>query len=112
MKEDIARVQSSAGNHSIGKRKGFRFGVVALLLLIIAFAAVQLLGHHSPTIDILGSYFPSWMICIASGMTLTLVAHWIIQARNWKDYVGPGPLIYPCLWLIFTFATWILFYQN
>ena len=52
------------------------------------------------------------MICILSGLTLTLVAHWIIQVRHLKPYIGPAPLIYSCLMIIFSFATWILFYQN
>jgi hypothetical protein len=83
-----------------------------LVLLLIAFVAVQLFSHHSPTVDILGSYFPAWMICIISGLTLTLVAHWIVQICRLKPYLGPVPLIYSCLMIIFTFATWILFYQN
>jgi hypothetical protein len=83
-----------------------------LVLLLIAFVAVQLFSHHSPTVDILGSYFPAWMICIISGLTLTLVAHWIVQICRLKPYLGPAPLIYSCLMIIFTFATWILFYQN
>lgn len=81
-------------------------------LLVIAFIAVQLFSHHSPTIDILGSYFPAWMICIISGLALTLVAHWIIQMCQLKRYLGPAPIIYSSLMIIFTFATWILFYQN
>ena len=83
-----------------------------LVLLLIAFVAVQLASHHSPTVDILGSYFPAWMACIVSGLTLTLVVHWIVQICHLKPYLGPGPLIYSCLMIIFTFATWILFYQN
>jgi hypothetical protein len=83
-----------------------------LVLLLIAFVAVQLLSHHSPTVDILGSYFPAWMVCIVSGLALTLVAHWIVQVGRLKPYLGPAPLIYSCLMIIFTFATWILFYQN
>ena len=83
-----------------------------LVLLLIAFVAVQLLSHHSPTVDILGSYFPAWMVCIISGLTLTLVAYWIVQVCHLKPYLGPAPLIYSCLMIIFTFATWILFYQN
>jgi predicted membrane-bound spermidine synthase len=83
-----------------------------LVLLLIAFVAVQLLRHHSPTVDILGSYFPAWMVCIVSGLTLTLVAHWIVQICHLKPFLGPAPLIYSCLMIIFTFATWILFYQN
>jgi YtcA-like protein len=90
------------------------FGTVAACgaLVVFVFLAVQMFGHHSPTVDILGSYFPAWMVCIVSGLTLTLVAHWIAQVGNLKPYMGPAPLIYSSLTIIFTFATWILFYQN
>jgi hypothetical protein len=83
-----------------------------LVLLLIAFVAVQLFSHHSPTVDVLGSYFPAWMVCILSGLALTLVAHWVVQVGNLKSYIGPAPLIYSSLMIIFTFATWIFFYQN
>ena len=79
------------------KTRIFRVVATALALLVIAFVAVQLLGHHSPTVDILGSYFPAWMVCIISGLTLTLVAHWIVQMCHLKPYLGPAPLIYSCL---------------
>ena len=83
-----------------------------LVLLFIAFVAVRLVGAHSPTVDIVGSYFPAWMVCIVSGLMLTVIVHWIVQAGQLKSYIGPAPLIYSCLTIIFTFATWILFYQN
>jgi YtcA family len=89
-----------------------RFLLFGLLLVVGGFLAVHFFSHRSPTIDVLGSYFPAWMICIVSGLTFTLIAHWVVQARNWQPYVGPAPLIYSCLMIIFTFATWILFYQN
>lgn len=89
-----------------------RIAAAGLALLIIFFLATQMFSHHSPTVDILGSYFPAWMICIVSGLTLTLIAHWIVQVGRLKPYLGPAPLIYSCLMIIFTFATWILFYQN
>jgi hypothetical protein len=90
----------------------FKTIAAGLVLLLIAFVAVQLFSHHSPTVDILGSYFPAWMVCIICGLTLTLIANWIVQAGNLKPYIGPAPLIYSSLMIIFTFATWILFYQN
>ena len=52
------------------------------------------------------------MVCIVSGLALTFIVHWIVEVQNLKPYIGPGPLIYSCLMIIFTFATWILFYQN
>ena len=90
----------------------FKTVAAGAALLVFVFLAVQLFSHHSPTVDLLGSYFPAWMVCIVSGLTLTLVAHWIVQICHVKPYIGPAPLIYSCLMIIFTFATWILFYQN
>ena len=89
-----------------------KFTVAVLVIAVLYFTAVRISSHHSLTVDILGSYFPAWMVCIVSGLTLTLIAHWIVQVRNLRSYVGPAPLIYSCLMIIFTFATWILFYQN
>jgi hypothetical protein len=85
------------------------FGLAVVVLYLIA---VRISSHHSPTVDILGSYFPAWMVCILSGLALTFIAQWIIQLLNLRPYVGPAPLVYSCLMIIFTFATWILFYQN
>jgi len=94
------------------KRTILRFGLAGLAVFIVFFVAAKMSSHQSPTVDILGSYFPAWMICIVSGLTVTLVAHWIVQVGNLKPYLGPAPLIYSCLMIIFTFATWIVFYQN
>jgi hypothetical protein len=60
----------------------FRIVSTALALLVIAFVAVQLLGHHSPTVDILGSYFPAWMVCIISGLTLTFIVHGLFKCAT------------------------------
>jgi YtcA family len=89
-----------------------KFVAIALIVFVLFFVAVRVSSHHSLTVDILGSYFPAWMVCILSGLALTFIAHWFVQAGNLKPYVGPAPLIYSCLMIIFTFATWILFYQN
>jgi hypothetical protein len=85
---------------------------IGVAVVILFFVATRISSHHSLTVDILGSYFPAWMVCILSGLALTFVVHGIVQVGNLKAYVGPAPLFYPCLMIIFTFATWILFYQN
>jgi uncharacterized membrane protein len=115
MKTEFAQVAPSSDNNPPPVRNVWSrpVRIAGLLLLIWALIfVVRPLSHRSPTIDILGSYFPAWMICIVSGLTLTLVAHWIVQMCHLKPYLGPAPLVYSCLMIIFTFATWILFYQN
>jgi hypothetical protein len=89
-----------------------KFVAGAFFLVVLFWGVSRFSSHHSLTVDILGSYFPAWMICIVSGLTLTLIAHWIVQLCNLRPYLGPAPLIYSCLTVIFTFATWILLYQN
>src|SRR5262245_3543430 len=83
-----------------------------VLLIWVLIFVVRPVSHRSPTIDILGSYFPAWMICIVSGLALTLITRWIIRAYHLEPYASPAPLIYPCLTIIYTFLTWIVFYQN
>jgi uncharacterized membrane protein len=115
MKTELARVAPSSSNNPPAVRRTWSrpMGIVGLLLLIWALIfVVRPVSHRSPTIDILGSYFPAWMICIISGLTLTLVSRWIIRAYHLEPYASPAPLIYTCLMLIYTFGTWIVFYHN
>jgi YtcA family len=93
-------------------RTVLKFTAVGVAVVVLWLVAVRISSDHSPIVDVLGSYFPAWMICILSGLALTLIAHWIVQAGNLKPYLGPAPLIYSSLMIIFTFTTWILFYQN
>jgi hypothetical protein len=93
-------------------RTVLKFAAFGLAVAVLCLAAARISSHHSPTVDILGSYFPAWMVCILIGLALTLIAHWIVQVGNLKSYLGPAPLVYSSLMIIFTFATWILFYQN
>ena len=115
MKTEFAPVAPGSSNNPPRVRRDRPRPVVlvGLLLLIGALVfVVRPLSHRSPTIDILGSYFPAWMICIVSGLTLTLVSRWIIRAYHLEPYASPAPLIYSCLTIIYTFMTWIIFYQN
>ena len=115
MKTELARVAPSSSNNPppVRRTRARPVGIIGLLLLIGALVfVVRPVSHRSPTIDILGSYFPAWMICIVSGLTLTLVSRWIIRAYHLEPYASPAPLIYTCLTLIYTFGTWIIFYHN
>src|SRR5712671_677453 len=97
MKAEFARVASSDGNNPprVRRLSSRPVRVAGLLLLIGALIfVVRPLSHRSPTIDILGSYFPAWMICIVSGLTLTLISHWIVQMCHLKPYLGARPLVH------------------
>jgi hypothetical protein len=67
---------------------------------------------HSPTVDVLGSYFPAWIICVVIGLALTLVARQLLIGFKIDAHLRPAPLVYLCLMIFFTLAVWLLVFQN
>lgn len=67
---------------------------------------------HAPTVDIVGSYFPAWIICMVSGLLLTLIARQIFIGLKLNAHLRPIGLVYLCLMMVFTLAIWLLFFQN
>jgi len=79
-----------------------------LLLLI------PLLGGcaHSPTVDVLGSYFPAWMLCIIVGLVSTLIVRLLLIGFGIYPYLRLKPLVFSCMAISFTFVAWLVFFRN
>jgi len=90
----------------------FRPGAFAVPLLACCLGGCAVSGYHSPVIDVLGSYFPAWLICIVIGLALTLIARLLLIAAKLHAHLHPAAIIYPSLLAIFTFVTWLVFFQN
>jgi hypothetical protein len=72
-------------------------------------AVILLQGCSSaPSQNILGSYFPSWMVCALISLVVTVVVRGIF-VKTGIDAVLPVPLIaYLGLFAAFTFAAWLV----
>ncbi len=90
------------------------FGRPPLVLLpaVLLLAGCRSMRDHSPTIDVLGSYFPAWIACIVVGLTLTLVARQLLVGFNLNSHLHPAALVYFCMMLLFTLAVWLAFFRN
>jgi len=89
----------------------------SLRLNLICLAASFLLAGcssdaHAPTVDVLGSYFPAWMVCIVLGIMLSLVARQLFIGFKLDTHLRPAPLLYLCLTVFFTLAIWLMFFRN
>jgi YtcA family len=60
---------------------------------------------RAPSFDILGSFFPAWLLCFALGLLLTVAARWVLL-RMGVALVLPT-LTYPSLVAVFTFGLWL-----
>ena len=63
---------------------------------------------RAPSFDILGSYFPAWLICLALAVVLAVVVRWLLL-RLQIEVVFPI-LVYPSLTALFAFGMWLVFY--
>jgi hypothetical protein len=83
-----------------------------LLVLFALLSAITFAGcRRSPTVNILGSYFPAWLICLFAGIVLALVAHRVFaHFRLDKEILWPI-VVYPCLTLLFTCLLWLILFS-
>ena len=73
-------------------------------------AAITLLSGCSsaPSRSILGSYFPSWMICVLVAMCLTIVVRVVLAKVGMEDELPAPIVVYLAFTLAFSFALWLL----
>ena len=85
--------------------RDFRF--VRLLPLLLM--APLLSGcSRAPSIEILGSFFPAWLVCFIVAIALTALARLALLRLRVKAALPL--LVYPSLAALFTFLLWLLFF--
>jgi hypothetical protein len=67
---------------------------------------------RAPSINILGAFFPAWMVCIVVGIVLTFVLRMVLVTAKVDEYIGPRGIIYPASAILLTLATWVLFFRD
>ncbi len=67
--------------------------------------------EYAPSVDLFGSFFPIWMICIAAGAALTLAARWVLTRARLDDQLGPRLIVYPSMVTLFACSIWLVFFQ-
>ena len=87
-----------------------KFGVLAIAAC--GAAILPTAGcSRAPAFNILGSFFPAWILCGVIGIALTVGVRLVFVRTNFERKLSPLILVYPCLALFFTFSTWLLFFS-
>lgn len=63
---------------------------------------------RAPAFDILGSFFPGWLLCLVLAILLTFAARALLN--RYVEIVWPV-LIYPSLIALFAFALWLALFH-
>jgi len=83
-----------------------RFRTLAGLLL------AALLSGCDPSINFYGSFFPAWIWCLVIGLILTILLRFLFAALRLERNLGPLVVVYPCLLLLLSCATWLILFRT
>jgi hypothetical protein len=63
---------------------------------------------RAPSVDLLGSFFPAWLVCFIVAIVLTALVRLLVTRLHVK--VALPMLAYPGLAAFFTFGLWLVFF--
>ncbi|HTQ50528.1 MAG TPA: YtcA family lipoprotein [Candidatus Acidoferrales bacterium] len=66
----------------------------------------------APSINVLGSFFPGWMFCMAIGVVGVLLLRLVFIKINIEPHLPWRVPVYICLWILITLLSWLLFFRN
>jgi YtcA family len=67
--------------------------------------------NHAPSIDIIGSFFPVWMLCLIIAIPLTFVVRYLLIRTQLETEVGSLALFYPSVVVLITCLLWLIFFR-
>jgi hypothetical protein len=65
--------------------------------------------ERAPSFDVLGSFFPAWLACLALALLLTAASRWLLSRLH--ILIAFPILTYPSLAALFTFVLWLAFFH-
>ena len=67
--------------------------------------------NHAPEFNVLGSYFPAWLLCIGAGVALSGLSYAGLKRAGLDREIVASIVVYPCLALLFACALWLLLFR-
>jgi hypothetical protein len=97
-----ARV-SSPEKHS--SRRAVPAGLASTLVFALTGCA------RSPSFNVLGSYFPSWIACMVAGILATALVRFVLNRLQWEQQVPALPLFYFSIALLIACLIWLITFE-
>lgn len=82
--------------------------LIAAPLLLTTFLAAGC--SQAPSFDILGSYFPAWLVCILVGIGAASIVASCLSKLGKQSLIRWSIFVYPCLAASVAFTLWLFFF--
>ncbi len=86
-----------------------RHTVSACLAATLVFALTGC--AHSPSFNVLGSYFPGWIACMVASILVTALVRFVLNRLQWEQQVPALPLFYFSIALLIACLIWLIAFE-
>ena len=93
------------GRPEMPRRRRPACRILAAPLLVTACSA-------APAQDVLGSFFPAWMLCAAIGIGASVACRIVLGATGIEPHVPAAPLTYIAVAVAMTLLVWLLWFGH
>ncbi len=66
---------------------------------------------RAPAVDIIGSFFPVWMVCLTIAIVLASILRLILLRYQFESEIGPVALFYPSVVILLSSLLWLIFFS-
>jgi Na+/glutamate symporter len=67
--------------------------------------------RRSPTFNIIGSFFPAWLMCMFAGILLAAASNRVFAYFKLDREISWSIVVYPCLALFYACALWLILFS-
>jgi len=66
---------------------------------------------RSPSFNVLGSYFPGWIVCMVASILVTALIRFVLNRLQWEQKVPALPLFYFSVALLIACLIWLIAFE-
>ena len=66
---------------------------------------------RAPSFNVLGSYFPAWLLCILAGIAGASIVASILSRLGMQSLIRWAIVVYPCLAASIAFTLWFFLFS-
>jgi hypothetical protein len=66
---------------------------------------------RAPSVDIIGSFFPVWMVCLAIAVVFTFILRIVLLRYQFEPAIEPVALFYPSVVILVSCLLWLIFFR-
>ena len=79
---------------------------------LAAVVPVVLAMACDPIVNVYGSFFPAWVLCLLTGVGCAVVLRFVFARAGLEEGFAPLLLVYPALVILISCVTWLALFRS